>query len=163
MGCIFQPQRRPCGRHVGVRRKNLVMLGWSAAVLLCQFLVHFRPFSALSSGVRYWRYRPDGLVILVLIISMWSGPLVGCCIMGSLSQPLPLVKDEDLIAVFQQMIQALGLDTVGGSLRMGSVRRHQPQGVMDARRACSMLGCLAAKNPSAASVHGCGFPGFCQS
>ena len=60
-------------------RKNVAILSWSAVVLyLCQFLVHFRLFSALSSGVRFWRYRPYGLVILVLIISMWSGPLVGC-------------------------------------------------------------------------------------
>ena len=66
LGCIFLPH---AGGPSWVLRKNIVMLGPSAAVLLCQFLVHFRPFSALSSGVRYWRCWPVGLVILVLIIS----------------------------------------------------------------------------------------------
>ena len=39
------------------------MLGWIAAVLSYQFLVHFSPFSALSSGLRFWRYKPFGLAV----------------------------------------------------------------------------------------------------
>ena len=37
---VYLPE--PCGWPSGVLQKNMVMPGWSAAVLLCQFLVHFR-------------------------------------------------------------------------------------------------------------------------
>ena len=78
------------------------MLRWSAAVPLCPFLVHSRRF-----GVRSWRCRPSGLDILHVVRSI--GRLLD---RGSLSKPLPLVKDGDLIAIVQHMYHALGPETV---------------------------------------------------
>ena len=50
---------------------------------------------------------PAGLVTQVLITSMLPGQLAG------LVKPLPLVKDGDLVALAQYMIQARGRNTVG--------------------------------------------------
>ena len=49
-------------------RRSMVMLDWSAAASSCLSRTLSKRFSALSFGVRVWRCRPSGLVILALII-----------------------------------------------------------------------------------------------
>ena len=88
------------------------MLAWSDAVLLCLSLGSRRLFSVLSSGVLLLPCRRTGLamwVLITLIVARIVGRLLD---RDSLVQPLPLVKDGDLIALVQYMIRTRGRETV---------------------------------------------------
>ena len=62
----------------GERLKNMVMLGWSVAVLFYLFLGSCRLFSVLNSGVLFLPCRHIGLVIWVLTTLMLFVALVDC-------------------------------------------------------------------------------------
>ena len=83
--------------------------------------------------------------ILALTILMWSGPSVGCWIMAS---PLPFfwVKDWDLTAAVQHMIQARGAETV----RVTKVTGHATEADVDQED-------RLAHHSAAPSVHDSGF------
>ena len=90
------------------------VLVWSDAVLLCLSLVHCRLFSVQSFGVPSFialqSCWPCHLCIDNLNVARSIGGLLDH---GCLVKPLPLVKDEDFVALAQHMIQARGRDTVG--------------------------------------------------
>ena len=65
------------GEPSGVLRRNMVVLDWRPAVPLCRSRALFSRFSVLNFGVRFWLCRSSCRGTLVLIISMWSGPMVG--------------------------------------------------------------------------------------
>ena len=81
-GCFFMAAMQGTRRR---RWKNMVMLGWISVVYLCRSLAHFKRCSVVQSIAR-------------LLDN------------GSLSKPLPLVKDGDLIV--HHMILAKRSDTI---------------------------------------------------
>ena len=133
------------------------MLGWSAAVHSCRFLVLSRRFSVLSFLGAILSLQPFGLVDKLNVVRS-IGRLSDH---GALSKPLPLVKDGDLIAIVRHMTRVWGLVTkVEGHAteadvdqgrvrvedRLGSDEADTAAGVSSLRRLwmrdgrCSMLG-----------------------
>ena len=77
------------------------MLVWSVAVLLCLHTVQRADFwGAIIALQSYW---PCQLGIDNVNVARTSGKLLDH---GCLVKPLPLVKDGDLVALMQYMIQA---------------------------------------------------------
>ena len=137
-----------CGLLSGVRRRNMVMLGWIGVVLSCRFWALSNQSSVPSSGVRFgplqalWpgHLRIDNLNVVRSIAWLLDH--------GCFSKPLPLVEDGDLIAIIQHMILARGRDTVkvakvkghaaDADVELGGVRLEDRLGNIDADAAVDL-------------------------
>ena len=102
---ICLPLRSLLRRLSGEWLESSGMLVWNVAVLLCKSLDPCRLFSVLNFRVAiialqsYW---PCHLRLDNLNVARSIGRLLD---RGCLAEPLPLVKDEDLVAVVEYMIR----------------------------------------------------------